>query len=42
VGVAITSAWQLDNKEQKKEIQLLWDDSLSQLDYMGYTDFYGQ
>jgi len=42
VGVAITPEWQLDNEVQKKEIKELWDDSQAQLDYMGYSDFYGQ
>jgi len=42
VGAAITPEWQLENKEQKKELKSLWDDSQNQLDYMGYTNFYGQ
>lgn len=42
VGVAITPEWQLDNADQKKELKSLWDDSQEQLDYMGYTNFYGQ
>ena len=34
VGVAITPEWQLGNKEQKKELKSLWDDSQDQLDYI--------
>ncbi|CAG36311.1 phage portal protein [Desulfotalea psychrophila] len=42
VGTAISPAWQIDNLLQKEELESLWQDSQKQLDYVGFTDFYGQ
>lgn len=42
VGTDISPRWQLENKEQKEEIQELWADSQLELDYNEATTFYGQ
>ncbi|MBU1567443.1 MAG: phage portal protein [Proteobacteria bacterium] len=41
VGTDISPSWNLDNKEQKDELEQLWDDSQSEADYYGISDFYG-
>ena len=41
VGTDISPQWQLDNQEQRRELQQLWRDSCPELDYYGYADFYG-
>lgn len=42
VGTDISPTWELDNSEQKEELQQLWADSQQELDYYGVSDFYGQ
>lgn len=42
VGTDISPLWQLDNSEQKEELQQCWADSVSELDFYGTSDFYGQ
>ena len=42
VGTDISPTWELDNGEQKEEIQQVWADSQQELDYYGVSDFYGQ
>ena len=42
VGTDISPTWELDNSAQKEELQRLWADSQQELDYYGYSDFYGQ
>ncbi len=41
VGTDISPRWQLDNDEQKEELQELWADSIQEMDYYGTADFYG-
>lgn len=41
VGTDISPSWNLDNQEQKDELQQLWDDSQSEMDFYGSSDFYG-
>ena len=41
VGTDISPTWELDNSEQKEELQQLWADSQQELDYYGQSDFYG-
>ncbi len=42
VGTDISPRWQLDNAEQKEELQELWSYSVAEMDFYGTTDFYGQ
>lgn len=42
VGTSISPSWQLENLFQKEEIESLWFDSQQQLDFVGFSDFYGQ
>lgn len=42
VGTDISPRWQLDNAEQKEELQELWNYSAAEMDFYGTTDFYGQ
>lgn len=42
VGTDISPRWQLDNAEQKEELQELWAKSVPEMDFYGTTDFYGQ
>ena len=42
VGTDISPTWELDNSEQKEELQELWADSQQELDYYGVSDFCGQ
>ncbi len=42
VGTDISPRWQLDNDEQRDELQQLWEDSQQELDFYGVSDFYGQ
>ena len=42
VGTDISPTWELDNGEQKEELQQLWADSQQELDFYGVSDFYGQ
>lgn len=41
VGDAITPEWELESSEQKEELKSLWDDSQAQMDFLGFSDFYG-
>jgi len=41
VGTDISPNWNLDNQEQKDELQQLWDDSQVEADFYGVSDFYG-
>jgi capsid protein len=41
VGTDISPRWQLENSEQKEELQGLWADSISEMDFYGTSDFYG-
>jgi len=41
IGTDISPRWQLENEEQKKELQELWQDSVPELDYDETSDFYG-
>ncbi len=41
VGTDISPSWNLDNQEQKDELQQLWDDSQLEADFYGVSDFYG-
>lgn len=41
VGTDISPTWEIDNTEQKEELQQLWADSQHELDYYGFSDFYG-
>lgn len=42
VGTDISPRWQVDNDEQREELQELWTDSVSEMDFYGNSDFYGQ
>ena len=42
VGTDISPTWELDNGEQKEELQQLWADSQQEMDFYGVSDFYGQ
>ncbi len=41
VGTDISPRWQIDNPDQKEELQELWTDSVPELDFYGTSDFYG-
>jgi lambda family phage portal protein len=41
IGTGIIPRWQIENKELKNKIQLLWKDWTEQADYDGTSDFYG-
>lgn len=41
VGTDISPNWNLDNKDQKDELQQLWIDSQLEADFYGISDFYG-
>lgn len=41
VGTDISPSWNLDNQDQKDELQLLWEDSQLEADFYGVSDFYG-
>lgn len=41
VGTDISPRWNLENQEQKDELQQLWDDSQLEADFYGISDFYG-
>ncbi|KJS00967.1 MAG: hypothetical protein VR65_10790 [Desulfobulbaceae bacterium BRH_c16a] len=41
VGTDISPSWNLDNQDQKDELQQLWDDSQLEADFYGISDFYG-
>jgi lambda family phage portal protein len=41
VGTDISPTWELKNSEQKEELQQLWADSQLEMDYSGFSDFYG-
>ena len=41
VGTDISPNWNLDNKDQKDELQQLWADSQLEADFYGVSDFYG-
>lgn len=42
VGTDISPRWKLDNDDQREELQQLWEDSKSELDFSGVYDAYGQ
>lgn len=41
VGTDITPTWDLDNPDQKQELQDAWNRSVHEMDYYGAVDFYG-
>jgi len=41
VGTDISPSWDLDNQEQKQELQDAWERSAHEMDYYGSVDFYG-
>lgn len=41
VGTDISPSWDLDNQEQKQELQDAWDRSVHEMDHYGAVDFYG-
>lgn len=41
VGTDISPNWNIDNQAQKDELQQLWEDSQSEADFYGISDFYG-
>jgi len=41
VGTDISPTWNLDNEDQREELQQLWDDSQLEADFYGVSDFYG-
>lgn len=41
VGTDIAPSWDLDNPEQKQELQDAWERSVYEMDYYGAVDFYG-
>lgn len=42
VGTDISPSWDLDNPDQKQELQEGWERSVHEMDYYGCVDFYGQ
>lgn len=41
VGTSISPSWNIDNQEQKEEVQQVWEDSQIEADFYGVSDFYG-
>lgn len=41
IGTGITPEWQLDDADLKERIHTLWEDSVSEMDADGTSDFYG-